>query len=202
MVWIVNEKWRCLVIMGYYGLVLCIWTVILLIIFIIHCYNSLVRKRNYIVEAWASIDVQLKKKANVLTNVVETLRLQTSYEKETLANIMSMRDKMLSSDKTEAISASDKVSKMMAPIFGLAENYPQLQANAGFLKLMDHIKDVEEKIAYARNRYNVSVMNYNSCLQVFPKNIFAKLFGFKPERSYEISDVEREYSDNLKISDL
>lgn len=173
--------------------------IIILIFIIIMSYNSLIRKKNYIKEAWSSIDVQLKKKANILTNVVDTLKMQTNYERETLSQIMNMREKMLSSNKNEAITANDKISKM---IFGLAENYPQLQANSGFLKLMDHIKDVEEKIAYARNRYNISVMNYNSALETFPTNIFAKLMNFKPEQSYEISDVEREYSDNLRIGDL
>ena len=177
--------------------------VILILIFVtIFYYNSLIRKKNYIKEAWSSIDVQLKKKANVLTNVVETLKMQTNYEKETLSQIMGIRDKMLSSDRAEAISANDKLSKMMAPIWGLAENYPQLQANSGFLKLMDHIKDVEEKIAYARNRYNISVVNYNSALQTFPSLVLAKLLNFQPEQTYEISEVERDYSDNLKISDL
>ena len=173
--------------------------IIILIFIIIMSYNSLIRKKNYIKEAWSSIDVQLKKKANILTNIVDTLKMQTNYERETLSQIMNMREKMLSSNKNEAITANDKISKM---IFGLAENYPQLQANSGFLKLMDHIKDVEEKIAYARNRYNISVMNYNSALETFPTNIFAKLMNFKPEQSYEISDVEREYSDNLRIGDL
>ena len=176
--------------------------ILILVFVIIVCYNSLIRKKNYITEAWSSIDVQLKKKANVLTNVVDTLKMQTSYERETLSQIMNMRDKMLSVDKNEAISANDKISKMMSPFFGLAENYPQLQANTGFLKLMDHVKDVEEKIAYARNRYNIAVMNFNSSLQTFPTNLFARLLKFKPEQSYEISDVEREYSDNLRIGDL
>lgn len=173
-----------------------------LVSIIIFSYNSLIRKKNYIKEAWSSIDVQLKKKANILTNVVDTLKMQTNYEKETLSQIMSMREKMLSNNKNEAIAANDKISNIMRPIFALSENYPQLQANTGFLKLMDHIKDVEEKIAFARNRYNIVVMNYNSALETFPSNIFAKLLNFKPEQSYEISDVEREYSDNLRIGDL
>lgn len=184
--------------MAKFGLIV----VLILIIIFVTYYNSLIRKKNYIKEAWASIDVQLKKKANILINVVDTLKMQTNYEQETLAKIMDMREKMLSDNKGEAIIANDKISKMMAPIFGLAENYPQLQANSGFLKLMDHIKDVEEKIAYARNRYNISVMNYNSSLQTFPTNILAKAMRFKPELSYEISEIEREYADNLHIGDL
>lgn len=184
--------------MAKFGLIV----VLILIIIFVTYYNSLIRKKNYIKEAWASIDVQLKKKANILINVVDTLKMQTNYEQETLAKIMDMREKMLSDNKGEAIIANDKISKMMAPIFGLAENYPQLQANSGFLKLMDHIKDVEEKIAYARNRYNISVMNYNSSLQTLPTNILAKAMRFKPELSYEISEIEREYADNLHIGDL
>ena len=180
-----------------------VWIIILVLVaIVIFSYNSLIRKKNYIKEAWASIDIQLKKKANVLTNVVDVLKMQTNYEKETLSQLLNIRDKMLSPNKDEAIGANDRISKMMTHIMGIAENYPQLQANSGFLKLMDHVKDIEEKIAYARNRYNISVVNYNSALETFPTNIFAKLMNFKPEQCYEISDVEREYSDNLRISDL
>ncbi len=183
-------------------MILLMMVIIVLVLIIIFCYNSLIRKKNYIKEAWSSIDVQLKKKANILTNVVDTLKMQTNYEKETLSQIMNMREKMLSSNKREAMAANDRISNMMRPIWGVAENYPQLQANSGFLKLMDTIKDVEEKIAYARNRHNISVMNYNSSLGTFPTNIIAKILKFTPEQSYEISDVEREYSDNLRIGDL
>jgi LemA protein len=184
-----------------------ITTIIILIIAIviivgIISYNSLIRKKNYVKEAWSSIDVQLKKKANILTNVVDTLKMQTNYERETLEKIMSMRNSMLSQNKDEAIRANDSVSKMMASMFAVAENYPQLQSNSGFLKLMENIKDVEEKIAYARTRYNTAVMDYNSSLQTFPSNIFAGALHFLPEKSYEISDVEREYSDNMRIGDL
>lgn len=176
--------------------------VVLLIVAVISLYNGLVRKRNYIKEAWSSIDVQLKLKSNVLTNLVDTIKMQTKYESETLEKIVSLRSQLLSSNKGEAMKANDTVSKMVPSLFAMSESYPELKSNQSFLKLMEDIKNVEDKIAYARTRYNKTVTEYNTSIQSFPTSILASMFGFKAEETYEISDVEREYSDNLRISQL
>lgn len=176
--------------------------IILLVIWFIFIYNGLVRKKNYIKEAWASIDVQLKRKTNVLTNLVDTIKMQTKYESETLEKIISMRSQMLSNNKNEAMEANDKISKMIPSIMAVSENYPDLKSNQSFLHLMDDIKNVEDKIAYARTRYNTTVVDYNSTVQSFPTLFVAKTFGFTLEKTYEISDAEREHSDNLRISEL
>jgi LemA protein len=176
--------------------------IILLIIWFIVIYNSLVRKKNYIKEAWASIDVQLKRKTNMLTNLVDTIKMQTKYESETLEKIIGMRAKMLSVNKDEAMEANDAVSKMIPSIMAVSESYPELKSNQSFLHLMDDIKNVEDKIAYARTRYNTTVVDYNTAIQSFPSSIVAAMFGYKTENTYEISDAEREQSDNLRISEL
>lgn len=176
--------------------------IILLVIWFIFMYNGLVRKKNYIKEAWASIDVQLKRKTNVLTNLVDTIKMQTKYESETLEKIIGMRSQMLSNNKIEAMEANDKISKMIPSIMAVSESYPELKSNQSFLHLMDDIKNVEDKIAYARTRYNTTVVDYNSTVQSFPTLIVAQLFGFTLEKTYEISDEEREHSDNLRISEL
>lgn len=176
--------------------------VVILIVAVISLYNGLVRKRNYIKEAWSSIDVQLKLKSNVLTNLVDTIKMQTKYESETLEKIVSLRSQLLSSNKGEAMKANDTVSKMVPSLFAMSESYPELKSNQSFLKLMEDIKNVEDKIAYARTRYNKTVTEYNTSIQSFPTSILASMFGFKAEETYEISDVEREYSDNLRISQL
>lgn len=176
--------------------------VALLIIWFIAMYNGLVRKKNYIREAWSSIDVQLKRKTNVLTNLVDTIKMQTKYESETLEKIVNMRSKMLSGQKGEAMAANDSVSKMLPSIMALSESYPELKSNQSYLHLMEDIKNVEDKIAYARTRYNMTVTNYNTAIESFPTSIFAKMLGYKREETFEISDVEREYSDNLRISEL
>lgn len=176
--------------------------IILIVIWFIFIYNGLVRKKNYIKEAWASIDVQLKRKINVLTNLVDTIKMQTKYESETLEKIIGMRSKMLSNSKNEAMEANDKVSKMIPSIMAISESYPELKSNQSFLHLMDDVKNVEDKIAYARTRYNTTVVDYNTAIQSFPNSIVAKMFGYTIEKTYEISDVEREQSDNLRISEL
>jgi len=176
--------------------------VVILIVAVISMYNGLIRKRNYIKEAWSSIDVQLKLKSNVLTNLVDTIKMQTKYESETLEKIVSLRSMLLSSNKGEAMKANDTVSKMVPSLFAMSESYPELKSNQSYLKLMEDIKNVEDKIAYARTRYNKTVTEYNTAIQSFPSSILAGMFGFKAEETYEISDVEREYSDNLRISQL
>lgn len=176
--------------------------VVILIVAVISLYNGLVRKRNYVKEAWSSIDVQLKLKSNVLTNLVDTIKMQTKYESETLEKIVSLRSMLLSSNKSEAMKANDTVSKMVPSLFAMSESYPELKSNQSYLKLMEDIKNVEDKIAYARTRYNKTVTEYNTAIQSFPASLLAGMFGFKEEETYEISDVERDYSDNLRISQL
>lgn len=176
--------------------------IVLLVIWLIGTYNSLIRKKNYIKEAWASIDVQLKRKTNILTNLVDTIKMQTKYESETLEKIIGMRSKLLSSNKDEAMEANDYVTKMIPSIMAVSESYPELKSNQSFLRLMDDIKNVEDKIAYARTRYNTVVVEYNTAVQSFPASIVASMFGHKAESTYEISNTEREQSDNLRISEL
>lgn len=176
--------------------------VAVLILLAVSMYNGLVRKRNYIREAWSSIDVQLKLKTNVLTNLVDTIKMQTKYESETLEKIVGLRRQMLSSDKGEAMKANDAITRMIPSLYAVSESYPELKSNQSFLKLMEDIKNIEEKIAYARTRYNKTVMEYNTAIQTFPTVIFAGMFGFTKEETYEISEVERENADNLRIRDL
>lgn len=176
--------------------------VVVLILALIGMYNGIIRKRNYIKEAWSSIDVQLKLKSNVLTNLVDTIKMQTKYESETLEKIINMRSMLLSSNKGEAMKANDTVSKMIPSLFAVSESYPELKSNQSFLKLMEDIKNCEDKIAYARTRYNRTVVEYNTSIETFPASIFAGMFKFKTEETYEISDVERDYSDNLRINQL
>lgn len=174
----------------------------ILVIWLIAMYNGLIKKKNYIKEAWSTIDVQLKRKTNILTNLVDTIKMQTKYESETLEKIVSMRAKMMSSSKDEAMTANDKVSKMIPSIMAISESYPELKSNQSFLHLMEDVKNVEDKIAYARTRYNMTITNFNTAIQSFPTSILANMLGFTAEKTYGISDVEREYSDNLRISEL
>jgi len=176
--------------------------VVLLGIWLIVMYNGLIRKKNYITEAWASIDVQLKRKTNILTNLVDTIKMQTKYESETLEKIIGMRARIMSGSKDEAMAANDSISKMIPSIMAISESYPELKSNESFLHLMDDVKNVEDKIAYSRTRYNTAVVDYNTAIQSFPASTFANMLGFTKESTYEISDADREYSDNIRISEL
>lgn len=176
--------------------------VVVLAIWLIVLYNGLVRKKNYITEAWSSIDVQLKRKTNILTNLVDTIKMQTKYESETLEKIIGMRSRIMSGSKDEVMAANDSISKMIPSIMAISENYPELKSNESFLHLMDDVKNVEDKIAYARTRYNTAVVEYNTAIQSFPASIFANMLGFTKENTYEISDADREHSDNIRISEL
>ena len=176
--------------------------VVVLVLFVVSLYNGLVRKRNYIREAWSSIDVQLKLKTNVLKNLVDTIKMQTKYESETLEKIVNLRTAMLSQNKAEAIKASDAITKLVPSLYAVSESYPELRSNQSFLKLMEDIKNIEEKIAYARTRYNKVVTEYNTAIQSFPSVILAGIFGFREEETYEIDEVERKNADDLRISDL
>jgi LemA protein len=176
--------------------------IVILAVWMIVLYNGLIRKKNYITEAWASIDVQLKRKTNILTNLVDTIKMQTKYESETLEKIIGMRAKIMSGSKDEVMAANDSISKMIPSIMAISESYPELKSNESFLHLMDDVKNVEDKIAYARTRYNTAVVDYNTAIQTFPSSLFAGMLGFTKENTYEITEEEREYSDNIRISKL
>jgi LemA protein len=109
---------------------------------------------------------------------------------------------MLSSNKAEAMKANDAITKMVPSLYAVSESYPELKSNQSFLKLMEDVKNIEEKIAYARTRYNKVVTEYNTAIQTFPSVILAGMFGFKEEETYEIDEVERKNADDLRIKDL
>lgn len=183
-------------------LIIGIAIVVILIFWAVSAYNSMVRKKNYIREAWSGIDNQLKRKANIIPNLVDTIRMQTKFESDIIDKIAASRAGMLSKDRAEAISASDTVTRMLPSIMALSENYPQLGTNQSYLKLMEDVKDVEDKVAYARNRYNMCVIDFNNAITVFPGSIIAGMFRFTPEKVFEIEEKERNYADNLRISEL
>ncbi len=175
---------------------------VILVLWAISAYNSLVRKKNYITEAWSGIDNQLKRKVNIITNLVDSIKMQTKFESDVIDKIAASRAGMLSQDKEKAMAASDEVTRVMPSVVALAESYPQLGTNQSYLKLMADIKDVEDKVTYARTRYNVCVTDYNNTIAIFPKSIIAGMFRFGPEKVFEIAAEERIDADNLRISEL
>ena len=184
-----------------------VWFIVVLIIlvpviFIIAVYNGLVRKRMYVKESWSNIDVQLKRKGNVLPNLVDVIKMQTAYEGDLLEKLTKARTGIVSGNPKDRLAESDNINKMMPNIYAVAENYPVLGANESFRKLMEEIRDSEDKITYARQRYNVCVNDLNTSLQTFPSNIIASMFSFKSENFYEINQIQRDDIDTMRIKDI
>lgn len=171
--------------------------VVLLLIYVMATYNSFVRLRNSVKEAFATMDVYLKKRWDLIPNIVETVKGYAKHEKETLEGVIKLRngayDKMSTEEKIEA---NQELSRGITKIMALAENYPDLKANDNFKDLQGQLTRVEEDIANSRKYYNAVVRNFNNKVQVFPSNIIASLFHFKEEKMFEIVESERE---NVKV---
>ncbi len=171
--------------------------VVVLLLVIIGTYNSLVSLRNRVKDQWAQIDVQLKRRFDLIPNLVETVKGYTKHESETLENIVKARNTYASANTPqEAMEADSELNKAVSKLFALAESYPDLKANTNFLQMQDELKETENKIASARQFYNDVVLQYNNKIQMFPSNIIAGLFGFKTESFFEANKEERE---NVKV---
>lgn len=161
------------------------WIIIALIIIIlavavIASYNNLVKNRMQTQESWSQIDVQLKRRNDLIPNLIETVKGYSNYEGQTLEKIAELRAQIAkASSPAEAMQASDALTRQVSGIFAVAENYPDLKANASFAQLQDELTNTENKISYSRQLYNTTVSNYNVKLEIFPSNIVAGLFGFK-----------------------
>jgi len=164
------------------------------IILVIGIYNSLVRLRNETKNAWAQIDVQLKRRHDLIPNLVETAKGYMQHERETLENITKARSRAMGAEGVGNISkAEGELSGAMARFFLVVENYPDLKANENFLALQEELTSTENKISFARQNYNDQVLFYNNKIQMFPSNIIAGMFAFKPGEFFEIEEPsERE----------
>ena len=177
--------------------------VVLLIVFwYFGTMNKFRRLKIAIEESWAGIDVQLKRKANIIPNLVDALKMQMNFEEKVLTELTAARTGLVSNDRSEAMAASDKISAMLPSIRATAENYPQLGTNQSFLQLMSDIRDCEDKITYARNRYNMTTARYNMEIVMIPASIVASQMGLQKENLYEISQNQRDDADNMRISQL
>lgn len=177
--------------------------VVLLVVFwYIGTMNKFRRLKIAIEESWAGIDVQLKRKANIIPNLVDSLKMQMNFEEKVLTELTAARTGLVSNDRSEAMAASDKISALIPTIRATAENYPQLGTNQAFLQLMGDIRDCEDKITYARNRYNMTTARYNMEIVMIPASIVASQMGLQKEQLFEISQSQRNDADNMRISQL
>ncbi|MFP4468633.1 MAG: LemA family protein [Bacteroidales bacterium] len=167
---------------------------VVLVLSFISMYNRLIRLRNQVKNAWSQIDVQLKRRHDLIPNLIETVKGYMKHEKETLENITRMRAQaMEATDISERAQAEGKLSSALGQLKVAVENYPDLKANQNFLSLQEELTSTENKISFARQNYNDQVLFFNNKIEVFPSNITASLFGFNKEKYFELeSEAERQ----------
>ena len=171
--------------------------VVLILIWAVATYNSLVDFRNRVKDAWSQIDVQLKRRFDLIPNLVETVKGYTKHESETLEEVIKARNTYLSANLPEdQLKADGELTNAINKLFALAENYPDLKANQNFQQLQQELQQTEDKIAMARQFYNDIVMQYNNKIEMVPSNIIASLFKFKQEKFFEANETEKE---NVKV---
>jgi LemA protein len=165
-----------------------------LLIMAVVLYNNLVGARNQVENAFGSIDVMLKKRYDLIPNLVETAKAYMKHEKDTLTGITELRTKAMSPTATsdEKIQLENQISGMMKSVMVAVENYPELKASEQFTMLQRSWNETEEQISAARRNYNASVTSYNNAVEKFPSNIFASIFGHKRKSVLEIPEVERQ----------
>lgn len=171
------------------------WTsvaiVAIFVLYFISIYNGLVARRNQVREAWATVDTQLKRRYDLIPNLIETVRGAAKHESETLAAVTSARNAAMSSDGPNSADAQNKLSQTLKSLFAVAESYPDLKANQNFLELQRELADTENKIQATRQFYNTVVMGLNNQIEQFPSNIIARMFGFTAAQMFEIEESEK-----------
>ena len=161
----------------------------LTVLFVIFIYNKLVRLRNMVEEGWSGIDVQLKRRANLVPNRIETVKGYMVHERELLARVTELRTQSLKEHHVEKKGRLEgALSRSLANVFAVAEGYPDLKANRNFLKLQTELADIEDQIQMARRYYNGTVRNLNIQVETFPSNMVAKKFNFTRAEFFEIED--------------
>ena len=172
----------------------------LLLLYGVSLYNSLIRLSNLVREGWSSIDVMLKKRHDLIPNLVETVKGYASHEKDTLQSVIEARNQAAGKGSLKDIEAAEyQLSSALSRLFALAEQYPDLKANTNFLQLQDQLAAVEGDVEKARRYYNGTVRNYNTAIQSFPSNILAGLFRFTPEAYFELGNPEERHVPQVKF---
>ena len=178
-------------------LIVCVVVLALLGLYVMGVYNSLVVLRNKVKDQFSQIDVQLKRRYDLIPNLVETVKGYAKHEKDTLEEVVKLRGSYGDAKTNEEkMKASNDLSLGISKLIAVAEAYPDLKANENFVKLQEDLKDTEDKISYARQFYNDTVLALNNKIEQFPSNIVANMFGFKQEAFFEADEKERE---NVKV---
>lgn len=167
--------------------------IVLLVIFVIATYNGLIKLRNRVENAWAQIDVQLKRRLDLIPNLVETVKGYAAHERQTLEAVVAARNAGISaSGPKEQAAADNQITGALRQLFALSEAYPDLKANQNFLALQEELTATEGRVAYARQFYNDGVLKYNTKIQSFPSVILANMMGFKGREYFEAEEGARQ----------
>lgn len=173
--------------------------VVVLAIFLIVLYNNLVTLRQRIKNAWAQVEVQLKRRYDLIPNLVSTVKGYAAHEKETLERVTEARNAAIKAQKLQdQAGAENMLTGALRQLFALAENYPDLKANTNFLQLQEELTNTEGKIAFSRQFYNDTVLKFNTAIQRFPAVLFAGLFGFHQEEYFDL-EAETEARQAVKV---
>ena len=166
--------------------------VAVVVVAVIFIYNGLVSLRNEVRNSFAQIDVQLKRRNDLIPNLVETVKGYAKHEKQVLENVTKARSEMMKAQTVEEKGkASNMISDALKSLFAVSENYPDLKASQNFLQLQEEISGTENKIAYSRQHYNDMVMAFNNKREQFPSNLISSTFSFKEEQLFQTSEEER-----------
>lgn len=173
-------------------LIILIAIIIIILVAIVAIYNGLVTAKNKVKNAWAQIDVQLNRRADLIPNLVETVKGYAAHESSVFEDVTAARAGLMNANGVKEISdANNQLSSTLKTLFAVAENYPELKANENFKDLQAQLAQTEDKIAYSRQFYNDTVLMYNNKCQTFPSNIFAGMFGFKEADFFEAAGEAR-----------
>ena len=163
----------------------------LLILFLVGMYNSLVVLRNRCDNGWAQVDVQLRRRYDLIPNLVETVKGYAKHEREVFEKVTQARTQAINAGTVKDQGAAENMLQgALKSLFAVAENYPELKANQNFLMLQEELAGTESKVAYSRQFYNDSVMKFDTRLQTFPSNVMAGMFGFKPREYFVVTEAE------------
>lgn len=166
---------------------------ILIVIYVVATHNNLVNLRNKVENEWSQIDIQLKRRFDLIPNLVETVKGYAKHEKDTLDSVIKARNTYVSASLPEdQMKANGELTNAISKLFALSEAYPDLKANTNFQNLQTNLKETEDKITYARQFYNDSVLKLNNKIEMFPSNLIALIFKFEKKTFFEVAETERE----------
>ena len=171
--------------------------VLLLVFYVIGTYNGLVNLRNKVKDSWAQVDVLLKRRNDLIPNLVETVKGYAKHEKTTLDEVIQARNQAVNAKTPEEeMETANALTGALGRLFALSEAYPDLKANTNFIDLQNNLKETEDKISYARQFYNDVVLKHNDLVEMFPSSIVANMKNFKTEEFFKANEAERE---NVKV---